>query len=117
MNDKAMIALYLPSSLVVLLKPEKESQCKLTKDLNPIRLNDFLINGCIPFTLYTNILTFRDSNKSFKIHGDLLETMTNDDSNVSNPNPQDRKLNYEFGKEMNFNIRQKGRKTPRDQSL
>ena len=39
-------------------------------------MNDFLING-IPVTLYSNILTFRDSNKSFKQDGDLLEAITN----------------------------------------
>ena len=51
MNDKGMIALYLASSLVVLFKTGKKSQSKLTKDHNPIRLNDFLINGGIPFSL------------------------------------------------------------------
>ena len=43
--------------------------------------------------------------------------MTKYDFTVSNPNPQDQKLNYEFGKEMNFKIRQKGRKPSRDQSF
>ena len=47
------------------------------------------------------MLTFRDSNRSFKLDGDLLKTMLKYDFNVSNCNPQDRKLIYEFGK-MNF---------------
>ena len=80
-------------------------------------MNDFSINGGIPVTLYSNMLTFRDSNKSFKLDGDLLETMTNYDFNVSHSTPQDQKLIYEFGKEMNFNIKWKGRKSPRDQFL
>ena len=42
------------------------------------------------------MITFRDS-KSFKLHGDLLETLTNYDFNVSHANPKDRKLIYEFG--------------------
>ena len=63
------------------------------------------------------MLTFRDSNKPFKLNVDLLETMTNYDSNVSHSNPQDQKLKYEFGKELIFNIKQKRWKTPRDQSL
>ena len=76
-------------------------------------MNDFLINGGIPVTLFSKMLTFRDSNKSFDLDGDLLETMTNYDFNASLSNPKYRKLTYEFGKEMNFKIRQKGRKTER----
>ena len=44
------------------------------------------------------MLTFGDSNKSFKLDGDLFETMTNYDFNVNHANPQDQKLIYEFGK-------------------
>ena len=60
------------------------------------------------------MLTFRDSNKSFNLDGDLLETMTNYDFNVSHSNPKDQKPIYGFGNETNFNIRQKGRKSDRD---
>ena len=63
------------------------------------------------------MLLFRDSNKTFKLDGDLLETMTNYDFNVSHSDPKDQKPIYEFGKEMNFNIRQKGRKSDRDKSM
>ena len=63
------------------------------------------------------MITFTDSNKSFKLDGDLLETMTNCDFNVSHSNPKDKKLYYEFGKEMNFNIKQRGRKSTRDKSM
>ena len=44
------------------------------------------------------MLTFRDSNKSSKLDGVLLKTMTNFNFNVDHSNPQDRKLIYEFGK-------------------
>ena len=40
----------------------------------------------------------------------FLETMTNYDFNVDHSNQQDRKLIYEFAKEMNFNNKQKGKK-------
>ena len=80
-------------------------------------MNDFLINDGIPVTLFSSMITFRDSNKSFKLDGDLLETMTLYDFNVSHSNPKNQKLIYEFGKEMNFNIRQKGRKSDRDKSM
>ena len=80
-------------------------------------MNDFKINDGIPVTLVSNMLIFRDSNKSFKLEGDLLETMTNYDFNVDHSNQRDRKLIYEFVKEMNFNIRQKGNKSERDKSI
>ena len=117
MNDRGMIAPYLAFSLVNLFKPENKSQFKLKKDLNSTKINDFLINGGIPVTLFSNILLFRDSNKSFKLDGYLLETITNYDFNVDHSNQQDRKLIYEFAKEMNFNIRQKGNKSDRDKSV
>ena len=76
-----------------------------------------MINAGIPVTLVSNKITFRQSNKSFKLDGDLLETMTNYDFNVSHSNPKDQKQNYEFGKEMNFIIKQKGRKSDCDKSM
>ncbi len=92
MIKKGMIAPYLAFSLVNLFKPENESQYKLTKDRICVRMNDFLINGGIPIALCSNTLTFRDSSKSFKLNGDLLETMTCYDFNVSRSNPKDQKL-------------------------
>ena len=80
-------------------------------------MNNFLRNDGIPVTLFSNMLHFRDSNKSFKLDGDLLETMTNYDSNVSHSSPKDRKIIYIFGKEMIINNKQKGRKSDRDRSM
>ena len=117
MNDKSMITTYLASSIVNLFKPENKSQFRLKKDLNSTKMNDFLINKCKPVTPVSNLLIFRDSNKSFKLEGDLLETITNYDFNVDHSNQQDRKLIYEFAKEMNFNIKEKGNKSDRDKSF
>ena len=117
MNDKGLISPYLASSLVNLFKPENKSQFRSKKDLNSTKMNDFLINECILVTLFSIMLLFRDSIKSFKLDGDLLETMTNYDFNVSHSDPKDQKIIYEFGKEMNFNIKQKGRKSDRDKSM
>ena len=117
MDDKGMITSFLASSLVNLFKPENKSQFRLKKDLNSTKMNDFMINKGIPVTLVSNLLIFRDSNKSFKLEGDLLETITNYDFNVDHSNQQDRKLIYEFAKEMNFNIREKGNKSDRDKSI
>ena len=82
-----------------------------------MRMNDFVINIGIPVTLYSKILTFRDGNKSFKLDGDLSEAIRNYYFIVDHSNQQDRKLICEFGKEMKFDIRQKGRKSDRDRSV
>ena len=111
-----MIAPFLASALVNLLKPENESQFRLKKDFNSTKMNDFLINERIPVTTFSKMLTFGDSNKPFKLDGDLLETITNYDLNFSHSNPKDQTLIYESGKEMSFNIRQKARKSNRDKS-
>ena len=94
MSDKGLIDPYLASSWVNLLKPENKSQFRLKKDLNSTELNDFLKNEGIPVTPFSNMITFRDSNKTFKLDGDLLETVTNYDFNVSHSNPKNQKLNY-----------------------
>ena len=80
-------------------------------------MNDFLINTGIPVTLYSNMLSFRDGNKSFKLDGDLLKTITKCNFDVHHSSPQDRKLIYEFGKETKKNNKQVGRKSLRDTSL
>ena len=112
-----MIAPSLASSLVNLFTLENKSQLRFKKNLNSTKMNELLINEVIPATIFSNMLTFRDSNKSFKLDGDLLETKTNYDFNVSHSDSKDQKLIYEFGKEMNSNIRQKGRKSNRDKSM
>ena len=56
-------------------------------------MNDFLIDGGIPVSLYSNMLTFRDN-----LDGDLLETMKIYDFIVNHAKPRDQKLIYEFGK-------------------
>ena len=92
LNDKGMLARYLVSSLVILLKPENKSQNKKLKDQNSIRMNDFLINTSMPDTLYSKMLNFRVSNNSFKLDGDLSRKMTNNNFNEDHSNPQDRKI-------------------------
>ena len=117
MIDEGLIAPYLASSLVNLLITENKILFRIIKDLNSTKMNDFLRNGGIPVTLFGNMLTFRDSNKPFKLDGDLLESMTNYDFNVSLFIPKHQKLIYEFGKAKNFTIKQKGRKSDKTISL
>ena len=117
MNEKGLIAPYLTSSLVNLFKPENKSQFRLRKDTNSTKMNDFLIHGSIPVTLFSNMITFRDSNKSFRLEGDLLKLITNYKFNADHSSPQDRKLIYEFAKEMNYDTKSTGRPSTRHTSI
>ena len=117
MNDKGMIAPYLASSLVNLFKPANKSQFRLRKDPNSTKMNDFLIHENIPVTLFSNMITFRDSNKSFRLEGDLLKVVTNYKFNADHSSPQDKKLIYEFAKEMNYDTKSTGRPSTRHTSI
>ena len=72
-----MIAPFLASSLANLLKPENKSQFKLRKDPNSTKMNDFLIHGSLPVTLFCKMINFKNSNKTFRLEGDLLKLITN----------------------------------------
>ena len=72
-------------------------------------MKDFLTG--VQVTLYSKMLTFRATNESFKLDGDLLKTMINYKFNVSLSNRQDRKLIYESGEEMKFKNKRVGRKS------
>ena len=93
MNDKGIIPPYLTTSLVEVFKKDNKSQFRLRKDPNSTKLNDFLIHGTIPVTLFSKMITFRDSKKTFKLEGDLLKVITNYKFNVDHSNQQDRKKN------------------------
>ena len=64
-NDKGMIAPYLTTSLVEVFKKDNKSQIRLRKDPNSTKLNDFLIHGNLPVTIFSNMIAFRDSKKNF----------------------------------------------------
>ena len=117
MNDKGMIAPYLASSLVEVLKRDNKSQFRLRKDTNSTKMNDFLIHGTIPVTVFSDMMVFRDSNKSFRLEGDLLKVITNYKFNVDHSSPQDKKLIYEFAKEMNYDTTSTGRPSVRHNSM
>ena len=71
MNDKGMIAPYITTSLVEVFKKDNKSQFRLRKDPNSTKINDFLIHGNIPVTIFGNMITFGDSNKTFRLEGDF----------------------------------------------
>ena len=101
MNDKGVIAPYLAICLVNLFEPENKSQFGLRIDHKSTKMNDFLIHRKIPVTLFSNMITFRDSNKSFRLEGDRLKLITNYKFNADLSSPQDKKLIYEFATEIN----------------
>ena len=117
MNDKGMIAPYLASSLVNLFNPENKSQFRLRQDHNSTKMNDFLLHGNIPITLFSNMISFRDTNKSFRLDGDLLKLITVYKFNADHSSPQDKKLIYEFAKEMNYDTKSTGRPSTRHTSI
>ena len=117
MNDRGILATYLMSPLSKITNPENTSQFKILKDHNSNRVNDLLMKNKIPITLYGNMLTFRDTNKQFKLTGDLLEMITNKDYNVDHASLEDKKLMYDFAKEMHFDQKAIGKKSTRDKTL
>ena len=117
MNDQGLIAPFLTSSLVEVFRKDNKSQFRLRKDPDSTKLNDFLIHGKIPVTIFSNMITFRDSDKTFKLEGDLLKVITNHKFNLDHSNQQDRKIIYKFAKEMNYDTKTTGRPSVRHSSL
>ena len=116
-DEKGMIAPYLTTSLVEVFKKDNKSQFRLRKGPNSSKMNDFLIHGNIPVTIFSNMITFRESNKTFRLEGDLLKVMTNYKFNADHSSQQDKKLIYEFAKEMNYDINSTGRPSVRHNSI
>ena len=117
MNDRGILATYLLSPLSKITNPENTTQYKLLKDANSNRVNDLKIHNSIPITLHNNLLTFRDTGKEFELKGDLLKMITNKNYNVDLASLADKKLMYDFAKEMHFDPKAVGNKSTRDRTL
>ena len=117
MNDRGILATYLMSPLSRITNPENTTQFKLIKDSTSNRVNDLKINNSIPITLYNNLLTFRDTNKQFELKGDLLKMITNKNYNINHASLSDKKIMYNFAKEMHFDERRVGNKSTREKTL
>ena len=96
-----------PSSKIT--NPGKTSQFQLVKNHNSNRINDLLIHNTIPITLHNNLSLFGDSNKKFELKGELLKMITKKNYNVDLASLSDKKLLYDFAKEMNFDVKGLGR--------
>ena len=117
MIDRSIITSYLLSPLAKITNPENTTQFKLVKDSSSNRVNDLLIHNTKTITLHDNLLTFRDSDEQFELKGDLLKMITNKNYNVDLASLADKKLMYDFAKEMNFDMRAQGNKSTRDRTL
>ena len=117
MKDRCVLASYLMSPLSKITNPENTTQFKLVKDSNSNKVNDLKLNKTIPITLHDNLLTFLDTNKVFELQGDLLKMITNKNYNVDFASLSDKKLMYDFAKEMHFDTKAQGNKSTRDRTL
>ena len=117
MNDRGIIASYLMFPLSKIVNPENSTQFKLVDDSTSNRVNDLKINNSIPITLNNNLLTFRDTNKQVELKGDLLKMITNKNYNIDLASLSDKKLMYDFAKEMHFDGRRVGNKSTGDKTL
>ena len=117
MNDRGILTSSLLSPLSKITSLEKSTQFKLIKDSSSKWVNDLKINNSIPIALHKNLLAFRDTNKQFELKGDLLKLITNKNYNVNLTSLTDKKLMYDFAKEMHFDERRIGNKSTRDKTL
>ena len=74
-------------------------------------------NKTIALTLHDTFLTFRDTNKQFELKRDLSKMITNNNYNFDQASLADRKLMYDFAKELNFDLKAQGRKSTGDRTL
>ena len=63
------------------------------------------------------MLTFPDSGKVFELKKDLLEMITNKNYNVDLAKLSEKKLLYDFSKELNSDLKAIGKKSTRDRTL
>ena len=117
MNDRGILATCLMSPLCKITNLGISSQYKLVKDSNSNRVNDLKKNKTIPITLHNNLFLFRDTGKKFELKGDLSERITNKNNNVDLASFADKKLMYNFAKEMHFDLKARGNKSTRYRTL
>ena len=114
MEDRGVIASYLLSPLYKTTNPKNTSQFRLVKGFYSNGVNDMLIHNSIPITLHNIFLTFHDADKVFELKGDFSEMITNKNYNVDLASLSDKKLMYDFAKEMKFDVKTTSNKSTRD---
>ena len=83
---------FLCCLLYKITNHEHTSQFNIVKGPNSNWFNDLLIFETKTFTVFDNFLTFRDSNQTFELKGDLFRMIGNFKFEVNNSIPQVGKL-------------------------
>ena len=117
MKERGIIAYFLLSPLSKITNPENSSPFNFINDFNSNRIIDLLIHDSILITLHNNLLTFRDTGQGFELKRDLLKLITNKNYNVDHASLSDKKVMYDFAKEMHFDVRAPGNKSSPDRTL
>ena len=117
MKDRGIVASYLLSLSINLVKPENTNQYKPVKDSHSNKVKDLLINKIIPISPYDHLLILGDSNKKIELIRDLLKMILYYEFNADHFRPQKGKILLQFAKEMTFDEKAIGIKTNRDKSL
>ena len=116
MIERGITASCLMSVLSKISNPQHASQVKLMKDPSSNKVNHSLINKTIPVALHNNILKIRVTDKELELQGDLLKKITNKNYKVDLANSPDKKLMYDFAKEMYFDEKALGNESAWDKS-
>ena len=117
LNDRGIIANYSLSPLSKMTNSAHTRQLKVLKYLDSNRVIILLINKRKPITVYDFLLTFPDTDKKFELDGELLKTITNINYNADLAKLSDRKITFEFAKELYFDEKALGNKNTKIKSL
>ena len=117
MKKRGILASYVLSPLSKNTNLEITSRYKPVKDPDSNRGYDRLLNKTIPFKLYDNLLTFRDTEETFELEGNFLKTITNKNYKVDPVKLPDKKLMFDFAKEMFFDEKTLSNRSTRDKTL
>ena len=116
-NNRGILASYLLSPLSKITISENANQFSLKKDHNSNRVNDLSLCKTLPVTLRKSLLTFRDRGEEFEFKGDQLKVITDENYNVDLAKVSDKKIMFEFAKEMYFDVKAPSNKSTRVRSL
>ena len=81
-NDRGIIVFYMLCPLSKITNLEQNSQMKLLKGPDSIRVTELFISKTIPVNLDDILLTFRDTDRRFALEGGLLKMLNNKNYNA-----------------------------------
>ena len=116
-DDRSVIGSCLLSPLSKFTNPEITSRFKSVRDSNSKRVGDFLLHNIIPVNISDNLLKFRERGKIFEFKGDLLKMISSENYSVDLASLSDKKMKYDFEKDLYFDVKAPGDKSTRDCTL